>query len=93
MNTEPDDDRLADAARQAAEREQLCEENPEPTLGARLGQIGILGWMIVIPALLGLWLGRMLDDALQTGILFSAPLLMLGMGSGFWFAWRWMFRK
>lgn len=87
------DDRLAGAARQAAARAQMERADPEPSLGSRLGQIGVLGWMIVIPTLLGLVIGRWLDRLLATGIFFSAPLLMLGAGLGLWSAWRWMHRR
>jgi len=85
-------DRMAEAARRAAQRAELGRENPEPSLGARLGQIGVLGWTIIGPTLLGLVLGRWLDYRLGTGIFFSAPLLMLGAALGFWFAWKWMHR-
>ena len=83
---------MAQAAREAAERAWQARDNPEPSLGARLGQIGVLGWTIVVPTLLGLFLGRWLDKQLETGIFFSAPLLMLGAAAGLWFAWKWMHR-
>ena len=83
---------MAEAARQAAERAQRGREDPEPSFGARLGQIGVLGWTIVVPTLLGLVLGRWLDRSFGTGIFFSAPLLMLGAAAGSWFAWKWMHR-
>ena len=86
------DDKLADAARRAAERMKESESNPEPSLGARLGQIGILGWTIVVPTLVALVLGRWLDRIFATGIFFSAPLIMVGAGIGFWSAWKWMHR-
>jgi ATP synthase protein I len=85
-------DRLARVARKAAEREAKGRADPEPSLGARLGQIGVLGWTIVIPTLVCLFLGRWLDRTLETGIFFSAPLLMVGAAIGFWSAWRWMHR-
>ena len=81
-------DRLARAAQTAAEREAAGRADPEPSLGARLGQIGILGWTIVLPTLLCLFLGRWLDRMFGTGIFFSAPLLMAGAAFGFWSAWR-----
>ena len=34
-----------------------------------------------------------LDRKLETGIFFSAPMLMLGAGLGLWFAWKWMHRR
>lgn len=85
-----DFDRLTEAAQRAAEREAQGRADPEPSLGARLGQIGILGWTIVLPTLLCLFLGRWLDRIFGTGIFFSAPLLMAGAAFGFWSAWRWM---
>lgn len=89
VDLEPED-RLAEAARRAAKRAREGHDDPEPSLGARLGQIGILGWAIVIPTLLGLFIGRWLDQAFATGVFFSAPLLMIGAALGFWSAWKWM---
>jgi ATP synthase protein I len=86
-------DHLARAARKAVERDAEARADPEPSLGARLGQIGILGWTIIVPTLLCLFLGRWLDRSFGTGIFFSAPLLMLGAAIGFWSAWRWMHRQ
>jgi ATP synthase protein I len=87
-----DFDRLARAARRAVRRDAEGRADPEPSLGARLGQIGVLGWAIIVPTLLCLFLGRWIDRSFGTGIFFSAPLLMLGAAIGFWSAWRWMHR-
>jgi ATP synthase protein I len=88
----PSDDRLEKAARLAADREREGKADPEPSLGTRLGQIGILGWTIVVPTLLALVLGRWLDHVFASGIFFSAPLIMIGAIFGFWSAWKWMHR-
>jgi len=88
----PTADRLAAAARQAADRARRGREDPEPSLGARLGQMGILGWTIVVPTLIGMAAGRWLDGVFNTGIMFAAALLMLGAAFGLWSAWRWMHR-
>jgi ATP synthase protein I len=92
MALSPDgsDDRLAEAARRAAERSKEGADDPEPSLGARLGQIGILGWTIIVPILAGLLIGRWLDRLFTTGIVFSAALIMVGAVVGFWSAWKWM---
>jgi ATP synthase protein I len=86
-------DPLAHVARRALERAERGREIPEPSLGARLGQIGVLGWTIIVPTLLFLFLGRWLDRSYGTGIFFSAPLLMVGAAIGLWSAWRWMHRQ
>ncbi len=87
------EDPVAAAARRAAERAKEKANDPEPSLGSRLGQIGILGWTIVVPTLIGLVLGRWLDHRLATGVFFSAPLIMIGALIGFWSAWKWMHRN
>tara|TARA_R110000824_G_scaffold231206_1_gene418972 strand:+ start:7149 stop:7457 length:309 start_codon:yes stop_codon:yes gene_type:complete len=60
------------------------------SVGRRLAQIGVLGWIIVAPMLAALFLGRWLDAYLATGIFWTAPLLGLGLGLGGWTAWKWM---
>ncbi len=84
---------LERTARQALQRDRKARDVPEPSLGARLGQIGILGWTIVVPTLLCLWGGHWLDRRFGTGVFFSAPLLMVGAAIGLWSAWRWMHRQ
>jgi ATP synthase protein I len=86
-------DPVADASRLAAERDALRHKDAEPSLGQRLGQIGVLGWAIVLPALAGLFLGRGLDRTYASGVFFSAPMVMIGAGVGFWLAWKWMSRQ
>jgi ATP synthase protein I len=88
-----DSDRIGCAARQAGKRAREARDEPEPSLGSRLGQIGILGWSIVIPTLLGLAVGHWLDRHFGTGVFFSAPLLMIGAAFGLWSAWKWMHRQ
>lgn len=85
-------DPTADAARRTERRERIGRETPEPSLGARLGQIGILGWAIVAPMLLGVLLGRLADRQFETGVFFTAPAIMIGAAIGFHAAWKWMHR-
>jgi ATP synthase protein I len=91
--TPQDSNDMAGAARKAVESERRARDAPEPSLGSRLGQIGILGWSIVVPTLLGLALGHWLDRRFHTGVFFAAPLLMVGAGIGLWSAWKWMHRQ
>lgn len=92
MNQAGNPDPLADAARIAQRRAEEKEKLPEPSLASRLGQIGMLGWMIVLPTLFGTAAGRLADRHLGTGVTMTAALLMVGVGFGFWIAWRWMHR-
>ena len=79
-----------EAARRAEARDRAGRDDPEPSLARRFGQIGVLGWMIVGPILLGLVVGSRLDRWLGTGIVLSAAMLMAGAALGLWLALRWM---
>lgn len=83
-------DRTRDAARRAEAREREGRADPEPSLARRFAQIGVLGWVIVLPTLGGLFLGHWLDGWLGTGITLAAALLMVGAALGLWLALRWM---
>ena len=80
---------LKEAARRSARRLHGADQG-EASVAHLLAQIGVLGWIIVVPTLLGLFAGRWLDRALGTGLFFTAPLLMLGLALGCWSAWKWI---
>ena len=86
-------EKMADAADRAAKRAEAARSEREPSFAARLGQIGVLGWAIVTPILIGVVIGRWLDRTFETGVFFTAPLIMLGAVAGLWTAWRWMHRQ
>ena len=86
-------DKMAAAVRQRRERRQYWLKEGEPSMARYVGQIGVLGWIIVTPTLIGLFIGRWLDHKLGTGIFWSAPLLLLGVIVGYWSAWRWMHKQ
>jgi ATP synthase protein I len=85
-------DPLVRGARLRAERRSRWLAEGGASVGARLAQIGVLGWIIVTPMLLGVFGGRWLDGHFHSGIVWTAPLLMLGAGLGCWSAWAWMNR-
>lgn len=84
---------LAKAARKSKARDEAGARDPEPSLARRFGQIGVLGWVIVGPTLLGVLFGGWLDRRLGSGITLSAALTLLGAALGFWLALRWMRRQ
>jgi ATP synthase protein I len=85
-----DKDNLAEKAGLRAERHRASLRDGEPSVARRLTQIGVLGWIVVVPLLVGLFLGRWADQSFGTGIFWTAPGLLLGLGLGCWSAWRWM---
>ena len=83
-------DTLIDGVRRRQLRHQAWLRDGGPSVTRRLGQIGVLGWIIVTPMLIGMFGGRWLDHRFGSGLFWTAPLLMLGAGLGCWSAWRWM---
>jgi ATP synthase protein I len=89
--TEPGaQDPLVKGIRLRGERHRRWLREGEPSVAHRLAQIGVLGWIIVTPMLLGVFAGRWLDTRLGSGLFWTGPLLMLGLGLGGWSAWRWV---
>ena len=72
------------------ERHQRWLHEGAPSVARRLAQIGVLGWIIVVPMLIGVFVGRWLDQELNSGLFWTAPLLMLGLALGCYSAWKWM---
>jgi ATP synthase protein I len=90
--TPAESDHLLASIRHRTARHERARREGEPSFGGYLAQVGVLGWTIVVPTLLGMFLGRWVDRRLGTGIFWTAPLLMLGLAIGCWGAWRWMHR-
>jgi ATP synthase protein I len=89
--TDPgEQDPLVESVRLRSDRRRRHLSEGDPSVARRLAQIGVLGWIIVVPMLLGVFLGRWLDGTLRTGLFWTAPLLLLGLGLGCWSAWKWM---
>jgi ATP synthase protein I len=83
-------DPLAEGVRVRGERHRRWLRDGDPSVARRLAQVGVLGWIIVTPMLIGVFAGRWLDRVLASGIFWTAPLMLLGLVLGCWSAWRWM---
>ena len=85
-------DKLVRSVQIEEARDRRWDKQAEPAVVGRLAQIGVLGWMVVTPMLVGVFAGRWLDGHFQARLFYTAPLLMLGAALGAWSAWRWMQR-
>ncbi|HEV2675361.1 MAG TPA: AtpZ/AtpI family protein [Aliidongia sp.] len=85
-----DKDPLVRGVRLRGDRHRRWLREGEPSVAHRLAQIGVLGWIIVVPMLIGILVGRWLDQRFGTGLFWTAPLLLAGTALGGWSAWKWM---
>jgi ATP synthase protein I len=57
-------------------------------MGHALAMMGRFGWTMVVPILIGAFVGRWLDRTFHSGVFWSAALLFLGAALGFWAVWK-----
>ncbi len=58
-----------------------------------LGMMGLIGWSIVIPTLLGAGLGWWIDHRFPTKHTWTLSLLIAGLILGCWNAWQWISKE
>lgn len=80
--------KLARSVGDRAARRAFWLAHGERSLAQNLAMIGALGWLIVTPTLVGVFLGRWLDHRFATGIFWTGALLMVGIALGCLMAWR-----
>lgn len=89
MTNEPDHpERLDDAVKKRRERRARWQREGERSLGQNLAMIGALGWAIVIPTLVGIFVGRWLDQEFGSGVFWTFGLLFAGLAIGCTLAWK-----
>ena len=79
---------LDEAVKKRQERRELWAREGERSLGQNLAMIGALGWTIVTPTLLGIFIGRWLDGHFNMGIFWTLGLLVAGLAAGCALAWQ-----
>ena len=89
-NTPPGEDPLVRETRLRRDRRTRWRREGDLSIGRRLAQIGVLGWIFVVPTLAGLFGGRWLDARFGTQIFWTAPGMLAGLCLGGWTAWKWM---
>lgn len=58
-----------------------------------LGMMGLIGWSVTVPTLLGVALGIWLDRRHPGAHSWTMALLMAGLTLGCWNAWHWISRE
>jgi ATP synthase protein I len=73
-----------------AERKLKAQRNPAQGVWFGLGMMGLIGWSVVIPTLLGAALGIWLDNRHLGKHSWTLTLLIVGLVIGCLNAWHWV---
>lgn len=83
-------DLMAKQVSAKAERKLRARRDGAPGVWSGLGMMGLIGWSVVVPTLLGAALGLWLDSHHPGAHPWSLALLMAGLVLGCLNAWRWV---
>jgi ATP synthase protein I len=84
---------LADQVGAKATRKLKARRSGTPGVWFGLGMMGLIGWSVAVPMLLGAAFGLWLDQRHPGGRSWTLALLMGGLGIGCLNAWRWVARE
>jgi len=90
LNHHPD---LAGQVGAKAARKLRARRHPTAGIWFGLGMMGLIGWSVAIPTLLGAALGLWLDQRYPGGRSWTLALLVAGLAIGCFNAWRWITRE
>lgn len=76
-----------------AERKLRAQRHVNRTVWFGLGMMGLIGWSVAIPTLLGAALGLWLDQRYPEGRSWTLALLVAGLSIGCLNAWHWVTRE
>lgn len=79
---------IEEAVRLRRKRRETWKKEGERPLWKNLSIVGALGWLVVVPTLIGVFAGRWLDTVFGSGVTFSGALTFLGASLGFYLAWK-----
>ena len=73
-----------------ATRKLAARRNPAQGVWLGMGMMGMIGWSVTVPTLLGAALGVWLDKHHPGKHAWTLALLVAGLTVGCWTAWRWI---
>ena len=76
-----------------AARKLKAQRNATPGVWSGLGLMGVIGWSVVVPTLLGAALGLWLDRRYPGGRSWTLALLVAGLALGCLNAWHWVAKE
>ena len=92
-NTPEDAPDFAGQVGAKAARKLRAKRNATPGVWFGLGMMGLIGWSVVVPTLLGAALGIWLDQRYPGGRSWTLALLVAGLALGCFNAWLWVAKE
>lgn len=77
----------------AHQKRALKAQQQSRSIWFGLGAMGTIGWLVIIPILLGILIGSWLESVLISDFPWKLVLMLLGVITGCWNAWRWVARE
>ena len=84
----PPDRELEEGIERRRQQRDRWKHEGERPVAQNLAMLGALGWLIVLPALAGVFAGHWLDRREGTGLTFTAAFLVAGVVLGAALAWQ-----
>ena len=76
-----------------AARKLQAQRHVTQTVWSGLGMMGLVGWSVAVPTLLGAALGMWLDEHYPGGHSYTLTLLVIGLSLGCFNAWHWVSKE
>ncbi|MCA9506998.1 MAG: AtpZ/AtpI family protein [Myxococcales bacterium] len=77
----------------SSKRKLRAKKHSKNVVWFGLGMMGIIGWSIAIPTLIGAFIGIWLDNKYPTKHSWTLTLLVVGLVFGCFNAWHWVKRE
>jgi ATP synthase protein I len=84
---------LSEVVGSKAARKLKAQKIDSPGIWFGLGMMGLIGWSVAIPTLLGAALGIWLDSHYPPGRSYTLAFLITGLCLGCFNAWHWVSRE
>lgn len=91
--TSRSDPTFAGQVESKAARKLKARRNSSRGVWFGLGMMGLIGWSVTIPTLLGAAIGLWLDRHYPGGRSWTLALLVAGLTIGCWNAWHWVTKE
>jgi ATP synthase protein I len=88
-----DKDKFSEEIELKVQRKQRAQHNDKKSIWFGLGMMGIVGWSITVPTLLGVALGIWLDKKYPESLSWTLSFLILGLCLGCLISWHWLSKE